>query len=343
MARIYLAAALGLAAIGSLNAGALTFVGSGTLGASGLTSAYINTATAGSGNTTCIGSQVSGSGAFSGCATAMIGNGEKAYQSLLFSNTTPAVSLPSGSTLTAQNGVQFAKDADAAGGTTANNFWAATLGSDLVIPVGVYGVADIYTMLNDYWGANGTSDISVTFNWSSTSSWGNGGTTGETYNLTSGTEIRSAVDCATTTNCKTNGKTAGYQGESGEKTIGTGLGTSSYSNVSTSNVYQSPASTTLTGGGITGFAGYTGQTVTLNLDSQTFAFGNNHANDYLVSITIHSAVNSAVYGTGAASTGNSRAALSAVSFDLVTPEPSTVLSALTGLAALAFIRRRRKV
>lgn len=328
--------ALGAVALTSLTAGTMVQIGSGANGVNGLTAyntgtgvGYMNSTTGpGALNQSCAGSALFAAGknpGFTGCAKAATGNGEKDYATLLFENAGgPSFVAPSGTSLTDTNGIQYARIAD-----TGKNFWAAQQNGDVTVAIGIYGVQNVYTMLNDYWGANNEKDTSVIFNWSSSSSWGNGGVVSQTFVLTNGVEIRSAVNCATPANCKTNGFTAGFTGESGELPIAT---TRTASN--TANVYSSPYSTI---GSISGYNGYSAPG-TINLDSQTFSFGGTHATDYLVSITIRNVITAAYGSTNPV--GNSRTALSAITIETV-PEPSTVLMFMSGLGLVGYLRRRK--
>src|SRR4051794_2548949 len=171
-------------------------------GASGLTSAYVDGCTVAAGK--CSG----GNGNTTGFVL-------RNYDSRLFSNASNAGALPapfsgySRTTATApgnvmQDSVHGITFSMIAGGSvpgvgTSNNFWDSLTASTMTVPIGVFGVQNVWTMLNNLAGPKGGTDTVVTFNFGGSSN----ATTGLTKvavtlvnsnNAGSG-QIRSSVGC----------------------------------------------------------------------------------------------------------------------------------------------------
>jgi hypothetical protein len=345
---------LSFVAIATLNAGQIQ-IGNGGNGASGLTATYVSPNVGGGASTTsCAGASNAlsvGTNGYNNCAvpptsgTALF---ERTYQATLFSNAVPSPTVPV-SPLSG-GGATFARVGD-----TGFDMWitnpaskatAQTLiaSSNIVIAVGVYGVDKIWTMLNDYWGADGLVNTTVDFTFDDSSN-GTGGTTAavtESIALTNGQQIRSAIDSAGSTakTCLTTytDATTGTCTSPGS-TIATSLGaatTIGNAAVSAGNVFSSSYSSAP---GANGGRQYTGTTGTIALDYQLFDFGALHTNDFLVSITIKSQLAGAQSGSA---TNQTRVGLSAITVNQVVPEPGTIILSLAGLGALGYFRRRRK-
>jgi hypothetical protein len=225
---------------------------------------------------------------------------------------------------------------------TYNNVWTATSSGTLTIPMGVFGVQNVWTMLNNYYGEPGASNTSVTFTFDNNADGSDAASlTTLTVDLKNGTEIRSSLAC--TANCgATNYATtlaSGATTVSGPDIHCAGANCIASVSVLANNLFSALE---LTPNPATQFGG---QTVTASLDDQGFFFGNAFANQYLVSVGVTENAYSTV-GATASST-----ALSAITLDtidrgnnqVVTPEPSSVLLAIGGLAVFGFIGRRRRI
>lgn len=339
------------AAVGTLSAGQIiaptiqTQIG----GANGLTNSYLTGAIPCAGGT-------------GNCVTtgAVTGSNERGYDARLFqaaangaTPVNPTVDYATGTyvaTPAAQtnatihdsaNNVTFSMIDDGCGGIggtcngtlAANNFWEiGTTGNSqsLTIPVGIFDVNDVYTMLNNIWGPQGATDTSVTFNFN-TAANGSGTNTAVTFQLlnasnsVNGTgQIGTSVDCVTTTVAGCVGLANDTLSASGTliSTVGTG---SVHIGYVTNNLYSQAYNTAA---GV--FAGSAGN---VTLDDQGFIFGNAYANQFLADIVVTEM-------SGVAST--SRTALSAVTIDSAAPEPSTILLVLAGFGAIGAARLRRK-
>ena len=210
------------------------------------------------------------------------------------------------------------------------NFWSSASQSgnlvDLVIPVGLFNVDAVSTMLNDYWGTSNAQNITLNFCFSATS---NGACTIVAVALNNGVEVRSAVNAANPGNAIASGplaaSTANVNGSGvtvKTGTVYTATFTSIPSTVPTGAANPSP------------FAGATSGTV--NLDEQQFIFTTaQYQNKYLSYIEVldpNIVQNSA---------SGSRFALSAVTISQ-TPEPSTILLFAAGLGVIGMGRLRRR-
>ena len=303
-----------------------------------MTSGYINQ-TAGA---------VCAAGAGNCVAGSTTGWAEKNYNTILFSQATNSGTSPaayasyalnggqsSGNTLTdTTNTVIFDMLADggaAASPFKSNDYWGSSLTgtASITIPIGVFGVQNVWTMLNNQWGSVGGNDTTVTFNFGSTAN-ATSGLTQVVVNLlnTSNTEggsgqIRAGTDCTGTTTvaCSSSNKPLGPLAASSTVSGITVL----TNNVFTFN-YNVAAGT---------FVNTTGS---LNLDDQGFQFGSTHLTDYLVSMVVKE---NSVGGSNASQT-----ALSAITVNTAavtaTPEPSTVLLLLGGLGLMGAARIRRR-
>jgi hypothetical protein len=307
-------------------AGSVTFVG----GNAGLTtsvaitttgtftqSPYSTTAFQGTGATTAeTGSGVLCAGATPGTCTATTG-------------------LPSGepnNEFAAANGVTFALLNQTVSGT-AEGVWAATTSgtNSITIPIGIFGVTDVYTMLNDEYGVSGQSPTTVQFNF--------GNSTSESFTLVNGTVIRDDFDCTGGTGlaaCQALNYATTLNIANGYSTNGTSLGAIGGIGAGTAYVDAFNVWSGTYGQGTGAYANTTG---TLALDAQDFSLGNLAAGQTLTSITITD--------TAGAATKVSRDFLSAVTVASsgsapATPEPSTVLLLVGGLGSVVLVRRRRK-
>jgi hypothetical protein len=202
--------------------------------------------------------------------------------------------------------------------------------SYITVPVGIFGVDEAWTMLNDEYGMNNNSYVTVVFNFGTTSNGCVAGdqnaTTGAcsssslvsepgaVYNLTEGNQIDASMDCTTLTNSTCSG-----------------FATTTTS-ANTFNVFSGTYSQGSTGTGNTAFANSAGN---IQLDGQTFSFGSQYTNLWLVSMTVID-----YSGSNTSGTLQSRVGLTALTVDEVTPEPSTWFLMIAGIGALAFARYR---
>lgn len=305
-------------------------------GTNGLTNSYVNSSTTSS----CTGASdtVSLAHGFTNCATVgtQTGVAEKNYVATLFQNAT-GVASPTNSTFNGSvGGVTFSRingDTIPAGSA---DYWATgtTATASIVIPVGIYGVDKVWTMLNDYWGGAGeVGNISVSFLFSGAS---NGTGTPIKFDLKNGATVRSAVGCtASVAACQTLNPASGTPMQ-----IATTL-TGAFAGVSASNLFTDTDNTT--GSPVSVGSRYQNQSgISMYLDQQLFDFGSNHLTEFLVSITVTDTLTSGYAGYGGANpaTNNSRAALSAITVEQA-PEPSTIFMALSALGGLAYFRRRK--
>jgi hypothetical protein len=223
----------------------------------------------------------------------------------------------------------------------------------LTVPVGIYDVSSVSTMLQDFWASTTATDLAgaplgaggngqstaVTFEFS-TASDGSGTDYFETVYLTNGKDIRAGITCGDgTVNCASEGVGTYATGYLATDTLtdyqsgtyagmlsGTTNGT--VSETFTPNVY----SASFTGGGLAN-AYSSVQTGSVQLDEQTFNFGSTYVSDYLVAVIID---NQMYPGTSI----GSKASLSAITVNQVTPEPSTIFLLMAGLGSIGLGRLR---
>jgi hypothetical protein len=347
MFRAILISVLGLVGSAAVYAGAIEIGGP-----NGLTNNYI-IQTAGSVCAAGVGACVTGSTG---------GWAEKNYNNVLFSASTNGTApvpfsgytqsggTPSGLTATsngapnAAKGITFAMISDGAPtlGNASRNFWeASAANTSIVVPIGVFDVTDVATMLQNVWGTVGGNDTDITFNFGSTSN-ATSGLTSVTFDLLnvnnqSGSnatgEIRASVACITTTTAACNLTT----NPSNVPLLTTTL------TGSDSNTYAFAADTVFgaasTFGGTYNYTSSTGLYVNtagaLKMDDQDFGFGSAFANDWLVSVAV---TQNGTFGNNISAT-----ALSAITVDsAATPEPSTIFLILAGLGGIGAVRRFRR-
>jgi len=292
-------------------------VGSGTNGVNGLTGNYFASAL------NCVGQQYTQAG-FTGCAAPSAGAfGERNFNTTLWASAVPTQNGPSGETAGLQltdthDGVTFAMLNE--GGNSTNNYWggsgsAAAGPAVITIPIGIFGVSEVWTMLNDYWGMNGVNNTTVTLNFDNKSDGSDAGSaTTEVFNLVNGVQIRSATDCTAkgvTLDCTAFSRTTSSAG--------------------TSNAFAASYSNdTLAGSPFIGTSG------NLTLDDQAFAVILANEGKWLVNVQVSNSNG----GSGTSGTP-SRTALTAITVQTV-PEPATFGMILGGLALLGAARRKLK-
>jgi len=345
---------VGLVPVASLSAGSIQ-LGQIVSGVNdGLTTTYMTMSASTSGNCSDTGQTSPNciTGSTSGSLT-------RSFDGQEFANATPAATVFAGQngnngaspgTLTdSADGVTFAMISQS---STNSNLWAVNSTSAVItLPVGIFGVQNVWTMLNDYFGKSGVSDTVVKFTFSSVSATDTNASqdTTVTFDLVNGTQIRSAVDCSTTMSGETSTQISNCNSLDFATTLApssslngsvnvnnTGATNQAYT-ILTNNLFSS----VYTNATLAPYANTEGNVV---LDDQGFEFGTQFSNDYLVSITV-SDPNYLVCSSAPCLTA-SRSALTAVSVQTAaqlgsTPEPSTVFLLLGGLGTLGFARFRR--
>ena len=257
---------------------------------------------------------------------------EKGYVPVLFESA--PVTVTAGSTFfdaagDGGSGVTFDKINDT------GNFWdlpTGTASSILTIPIGVFGVTDVWTMINDIEGVN-ARDITVSFNFGTSPTVSSFTDNVLLTNANTGHsgQVRNALVC---NSCVETSQVALTSG-----TVLNGV------TVVADNIFTQPftilCQDPLAIAASIGSASSCGAQGTAYLDDQGFFFnslnlggGNTNLNTYLVSIQVKEITNA---GGGAA--------LSAITIDTAaaTPEPSTVLLFVAGLGVVGLGRLRKKV
>jgi hypothetical protein len=231
----------------------------------------------------------------------------------------------------ATNDITFAMISQS--GSDGNAWGNGGSAGSIVVPIGVFGVEDVWTMLNDLGGTSlnngtgGNNDTTLTFTFDSAANGSVAATsTVVTVKLRDGVEIAESIVCAS--GCS-----------SPETGYGTGLAPStSFSNSNTSvnggSSFNTPVTVVtdqLFSAAYTGGGPYANTSGNLVLDDQGFEFGSAFSNLYLVSVGV----------SNIQTTAGDQTFLSAITV-VNAPEPSTVLLFLSGLGALGFARFRRK-
>jgi hypothetical protein len=313
MFRIAIVSGIALFSVVAANAGQIQ-IGSGVNGADGLTSAYI------------------GGGCTAGGPCT-----EQGYVPVMFAGAPVAPATGPGTFFDAHgdggSGVTFAEINDGAG----KNFWDLPTGSStsvLTIPVGVYGVTDVWTMINDIEAVN-NRDVTVSFNFGTSATVssftdsvlvtnavtnGSGSHTGQ---------VRNALVC--TSGCDETGQ-LGLAANTAFVAPSPMAGSVTAVSENVWNQSFNPCSDfSPTVGAISCATGHA------YLDDQGFffnglSFGSNltNLNTYLVSVQVKE-ITGAGGGVG----------VSAVTVDAV-PEPSTVLLFVAGLGVVGFGRLRKR-
>ena len=332
----------------------------------GLTSSYVSGTT-----TSCVGYALTGASCIvPGSAS---GN-ERNYDASLFQavNTgtagSPAMATPysgystsqgaqgAGGTIT-DGSVTFDMLSDGTFGTTTPNskdYWGdPSAGTTMTIPVGVLGVTDVWTMLNNLYGTAGLNSTTVYLNFGTSSNVVNPSDVIQINLTNSGAggssasgQIQDAVLCsANGANSNSNGAycysglaTGAAAASSRPTTLIGGVTQAEGIAVATSNVFSASYSATTSGTNSV----YAGTTGTLDLNAQDYEISSlvgaglaaEFEGLYLVDIQVKENIG----GMGVSST-----ALSAITLEtLPTPEPSSVVLMFLGLGLISVAALRRR-
>jgi hypothetical protein len=346
MHRLTIASIFGLVAAVAANAGSVLIGGS-----TGLSSNYILQG-AGAGCAAGAGNCVTGS---------TTGYAEKNYDNVLFAGATLGgvsptpftgytqnVGIASGSTATdTTHGVNFAMVSDGVNANgVSNNYWQSmgtgAVTDSIVVPIGVFGATDVWTMLNNDWGTLGGNDTTVTFNFGATSN-ATSGLTPIVVALTNNNgavgngELHSAITCTGGTSiCATTGLNPSKLLSQGVVINGVTVNEgnvfgASYDSIASSQTFY--AGSSLSG--------------KVKLDDQQFVFNNPAlTSQWLVSMTI---TENMANNYSSSPTAPSETALSAITVDTASdvgapavPEPGTVLLLMSSLGGLGLMRLRRR-
>jgi hypothetical protein len=197
-------------------------------------------------------------------------------------------------------------------GDSNSNVWAApnTGTSSITIPIGIFGVTNVYTMLNDEYGVVGGTPTTVQFNFSNGSY--------ESFTLVNGQTIADSFDCIGGT-CPTYATT--LSGGTYAETAGTDTGGTVSAFEVWAGTYGGP-----------GTGAYNNTNGDINLDAQNFSLGSTAAGLTLTNVVITD--------TAGGTVKVSRDELSAITVQ-TTPEPSTIFLVTAGIGAVGLLRRRR--
>jgi len=347
MLRIHKILFLGLAVLGAASAGPIQLqIGGGTNGVNGLTSNYITTnsgSTTGCSAGTCPAwtEQNYNTNLFLG-ATASGGSTTPDAYGAGNANSTGTYSQSSAATGTmtdTTNNITFAMINDGTGAGGSNNVWVAptatTAGDSplITIPVGVFGVESVWTMLNaDLASAATSRDAWVVFNFSNSVSYTvKLSNTANSSNSVNGF-LQDAVDCTpSTTNC-----TGAYNGATGSAlngTNGTGSVIPAGITIDTNQLYSFGYTNTSFGS--------TGGNVVL--DDQGFVFSGAVLTESLANTLNNIQIEQvASMSTDPSATVGLSAVTVIASGASATPEPSTVALLVLGMGAILFNRNRRR-
>jgi hypothetical protein len=243
---------------------------------------------------------------------------------------TPTTGTPAGAPndeFATANGVTFALL-----NQSASNEWGAGNGagvSTITIPIGIFGVTNVDTMINDEFGVGSSAYTTVQFQFSNSSN-------NLTFTLYEGTVISDDFDCtagvgsgaaAALAACQAYNFNYGLNTTNMYGTSGSSLGLiapTSTPNVTAFNVWSGTYSN--------GTGAYLNTSGNLYLDAQDFYLGSNSPGLLLEDVVITNTATAAK---------QTRDGLSAVTVFTSAPEPSTVFLVLTGIGAVALFRRRR--
>lgn len=242
---------------------------------------------------------------------------ERAYAATLFVGDTENGATPTDPSVSLtdpNNGVTFAILNE-----NNNNYWAINSTNStpvtMTVPVGIFGITNVWTMLNEYWGVAGVQNTTVTLNFGNSAAGIVTGT--QIFNFVNGTEIRDATDC-------TGPSTS--PAPSGGSSFPTPCTTFARTTTAASQAFTTPYNGNIVAG--TQALNTSGNLV---LDDQALLVNPLYYNKYLVNIQVTN-VNGGIQV--------SRTALSGITVS--TPEPASVAMFLGGFAAMMLFYSRRR-
>jgi hypothetical protein len=227
------------------------------------------------------------------------------------------------------SGVTFSKLNDT------GNFWdlptSTVISSILTVPVGLFGVTDVWTMINDI-EATKANDVSVVFNFGTSATVTSDSVTvklGDADAASATGQVRNALVCSS--GCQESSQ-VGLTGAtiSGVNVVADNVWSQSFNNC----ISQNTLAVTTSASSSIGCSG------TAYLDDQGFFFngisvgaGLTNLNTFLVSVQVKEI-----------STGGGGAGVSAITVDTAaaTPEPSTVLLFIAGFGVVGLGRLRKR-
>lgn len=321
MYRLTIVSMFGLIAAVAANAGSVLIGGS-----TGLSSNYI---LQGAGAVCAAGAGQCVTGSTTGYA-------EKNYNNVLFAGATSGGTSPvpfAGYSQTAgtapgmtatdtADGVNFAMVSDGANSNNmSNNYWQSqgTGGAtdSIVVPIGVFGATNVWTMINNVWGTLGGNDTTVTFDFGATSNATSGLTAvvvalDNNNGTTANGQLHSSISCTGGTSvCATVGPNPSKSLAQGTVIDGVTVNEGSVFNTFAYDTMPAVSSQPFYGG-----SSLSGKT---KLDDQEFIFNSPAlTNEWLVSMTVTENVAN-TYGSNPLAP--SQTAISAITVDTATPEP----------------------
>lgn len=246
------------------------------------------------------------------------------------------------------SGVTFATVDDAClngsscNGTTRQsaNTWVSIGDTTLTVPVGVYGVTDVWTLLNDVYGSPNAYNTTITFDFGNSAGATNGTSlvlqlqnSSSNLSSTGSGQIGTDVDCSVAGSTSCNGYSVGPVAHASSLSPYTGTTANATSDLSAAgmssvNVYSNVIYTSqYTAATSSAFAGSTG---TVNMYDQDFSLGAAFQGLYLVDIKVTEA---------AGSTDD----LSLSAITVQTPEPAAFGLLFVGLIGTGFAVGRRRL
>ncbi len=328
MQKIIVLSVFALVGSGLATAGQIQ-IGSGTNGVNGLTASYIGSGITGTFNEQNYDGRLFQTAQLSGTlVTPPYTTGT--YTQASSPSPSTIVDTGAGALTDSSTGVTFNMITDGTGLGGSNNFWqGATAGATITIPVGVFDVTDVWTLINNVWGTPNVNGTTVKFNFGTSAT-----TTSETLTValtnsgsttgggaTPSGEVATSVQCTTTVAAQCNTFAIGPTAAS---TLISTSGTASGS-LPTISVLTDTLSAGMYNSAAGNFAGSAGQVI---MTDQGFQFGSTFYGLYLVSVQVTEVV-------GGAHTSES--GLSAITVD-ATPEPSTIWLLIAGIGVAGIAR-----
>jgi len=207
----------------------------------------------------------------------------------------------------------------------------------ITVPIGIYGVTDLWTMMDNQWGTLGGNDTTLTFYFGTSSNDTGGDVTPVVVNLVNSNntsnsgDMRAALACITVTTSTCNNSTNPHGTSQQNNTTLNPLVT-----VNTKVVYNSFSYNSIPSGFYAGTSGV------LKLDDQQFIFSSSLQNLWLVSVKVTENLGNTPASVGTTGILPSETALSAITLNTVAPEPGSIVLLMTGLGGLGFFGLRRR-